>query len=117
MHCTFNEAIKKLSSNSIPYSTSKVEKFIDALSYQDKVLGSMFESPYVVEFYLNNALYFRLACLSSLEAQKLMRISHRELNWFYTHYNTMSKVLFDLEKTISAQKLMLDVLKDSPHPN
>ncbi len=102
---TFLELIQEFTKKGTKFDHFKIDNFIDAVRYQDMVLGSVFSKPYVVEFYLNGKLYARIPSLSYAETDLLLKLGHQKINNFGSDYCQMVEFLnqfYEINKLASS---------------
>jgi hypothetical protein len=100
---TADEFLQKqleLRSNQVRFERFKPDQYIDVIRFQYQALGSVFSSPYVLEFYLNRKLYIRIPSLTLEESERFIKLDHNQLNFlgssffkmydFLSEYNTLA---------------------------
>jgi hypothetical protein len=90
----------ELRSNQVRFECFKPDQYIDVIRFQNQALGSVFSSPYVVEFFLNRKLYIRIPSLTLEESERFIKLNHHQLNFlgssflklqeFLSEYNTLA---------------------------
>jgi hypothetical protein len=86
----------------------KPDRYIDVIRFQKETLGSIFSSPYVVEFYLNYQLYIRIPSLTFAESERYVKLNHKQLNYFGSSYFKMQDFLTQFHELAGESKKYID---------